>query len=110
MNTMRVSKDGSSAKTKLATDNPHRGKYESVTHPLLSDDTMAGYSAKAWYLFSDPNVNAAFETVFLNGRRDPTVERVPAPANTLGLSWQGYIDFGVREQDTNCALKSKGEA
>ncbi|MDZ4829102.1 MAG: hypothetical protein SGJ09_02760 [Phycisphaerae bacterium] len=70
--------------------------------PHLSDTLHTGSSAKAWYLFADPTLVAAFEIVFLNGTQQPTIERTPTPANTLGVSWSAYIDFGVREQN-RCA-------
>ena len=78
------------------------------TEVLSSDQGRA--SAKAWYLFANPQVLAAFELVFLNGRRTPVIERVEAPANMLGMGFRGYIDVGVREQDPRGAAKVKGEA
>jgi len=105
----QIQLDGSSAKTKLPVDNPHRGKYALSVAPHLSDTYYTGNSAKAWYLFADPRLVAAFEIVFLNGKQQPTIERTPTPANTLGVSWAAYIDFGVREQDFRGALKVKGE-
>ena len=106
----QIQLDGSSAKTKLPVDNPHRGKYVLSVAPHLSDTYYTGNSAKAWYLFADPRLVAAFEIVFLNGKQQPTIERTPTPANTLGVSWAAYIDFGVREQDPRGAIKVKGEA
>jgi len=106
----QIQLDGSSAKTKLPVDNPHRGKYVLSVAPHLSDTYYSGNSAKAWYLFADPRLVAAFEIVFLNGKQQPTIERTPTPANTLGVSWAAYIDFGVREQDPRGAIKVKGEA
>jgi len=102
--------DGSTTKTKMPTDNPHRNKYQVVSAPHLSDTFYTGNSAKAWYLFANPNVIAAFELVFLNGRREPVIERVEAPANMLGMGFRGYIDVGVKEQDPRGAVKVKGEA
>ncbi len=102
--------DGMGTKTKLPADNPHRGKYRLVSTPHLSDDAYAGSSSKAWYLFASPLALPAFEVVFLAGKREPTVEQVPVPANVLGLSFRGYLDVGVREQDHRGAVKVKGEA
>lgn len=102
--------DASGSEVKLPVDNPHRNKYEVVSMPHLSDSFYTGNSAKAWYLFADPVVLAAFEIVFLNGRRVPVIERVEAPPNTLGMGFRGYIDVGVREQDPRGAVKMKGEA
>jgi len=110
MGSAQIQLDGSSAKTKLPVDNPHRGKYVLSVAPHLSDTYYSGNSAKAWYLFADPRLVAAFEIVFLNGKQQPTIERTPTPANTLGVSWAAYIDFGVREQDPRGAIKVKGEA
>lgn len=102
--------DASGSEVKLPVDNPHRNKYEVVSMPHLSDSFYTGNSAKTWYLFADPVVLAAFEIVFLNGRRVPVIERVEAPPNTLGMGFRGYIDVGVREQDPRGAVKMKGEA
>jgi hypothetical protein len=102
--------DASGTKTKIPVDNPHRNKYEVVSMPHLSDTYYTGSSAKAWYLFADPAVLPAFEIVFLNGKRTPTIERVEAPPNTLGMGFRGYIDVGVKEQDPRGAVKVKGEA
>lgn len=102
--------DGASSKTKMPTDNPHRNKYRIVSAPHLSDSYYTGNSGKAWYLFANPNVIAAFELVFLNGRREPVIERIEAPANMLGMGFRGYIDVGVKKQDPRGAVKVKGEA
>ena len=106
----QIQLDGSSSKTKLPVDNPHRGKYGLSVAPHLSDTYYTGNSAKAWYLFADPRLVAAFEIVFLNGKQQPAIERTPTPPNTLGVTWAAYIDFGVREQDPRGAIKVKGEA
>ncbi len=102
--------DASGSPTKIPVDNPHRNKYRIVSVPHLSDSYYTGNSAKAWYLFANPQVLAAFELVFLNGRRTPTIERVEAPPNMLGMGFRGYIDVGVKEQDPRGAVKMKGQA
>ncbi len=102
--------DASGTKTKIPVDNPHRNKYKIVSAPHLSDTYYTGASGKAWYLFANPNVLAAFEIVFLNGRRTPVIERVEAPPNMLGMGFRGYIDVGVNAQDHRGAVKAKGEA
>jgi len=91
-------------------DNPHVGKFESVSSSYLSNTSFKGASAKAWYLFADPNRLPALEVAFLNGVDRPTVEKTDADFNTLGIQFRGYIDFGVREQDYRGAVKMKGEA
>ncbi len=110
MGSAQLMMDSMGAKTKIPVDNPHRNKYKVVSAPHLSDSYYAGASGKAWYLFANPNILPAFEIVFLNGRRVPTIERIEAPANMLGMGFRGYIDVGVQEQDPRGAVKVKGEA
>jgi hypothetical protein len=101
--------DASGTPTKIPVDNPHRNKYRVVSMPHLSDSYYAGASAKAWYLFANPNVLAAFEIVFLNGRRAPVIERVEMPPNMLGMGFRSYLDFGINSQDFRAAVKVVGE-
>ncbi len=75
----------------------------------LVGQLLPGASGSAWYLFANPNVLPAFEIVFLNGRRTPVIERVEMPANTLGMGFRSYIDFGVNSQDPRAAVKVTGE-
>lgn len=102
--------DAQGSPTKIPVDNPHRNKYRIVSPPHLSDSYYSGSSAKAWYLFANPQVLAAFEIVFLNARRTPIIERVEAPPNMLGMGFRGYIDVGIKEQDYRGAVKVKGAA
>jgi small subunit ribosomal protein S8 len=39
----------------------------------------------------------------------PVIERVEMPANTLGMGFRSYIDFGVNSQDPRAAVKVTGE-
>jgi hypothetical protein len=80
--------------------NPHVGKFDVVSSSYLSNTSFTGASSKAWYLFADPNRLPALEVAFLNGVDRPTVEKTDADFNTLGIQFRGYIDFGVREQDS----------
>ena len=102
--------DASGSPTKIPVDNPHRNKYRVISPPHLSDSFYSGSSAKAWYLFANPKVLAAFEIVFLNGRRAPIIERIEAAPDMLGMGFRGYLDVGVKEQDHRGAVKVKGEA
>jgi len=101
--------DAQGTPTKIPVDNPHRNKYRVISSPHLSDSYYQGASGSAWYLFANPNVLPAFEIVFLNGRRTPVIERVEMPANTLGMGFRSYIDFGVNSQDPRAAVKVTGE-
>jgi hypothetical protein len=109
MGSAQLMMDAQGSATKIPVDNPHRNKYRVVSPPHLSDSYYTGSSAKAWYLFANPEVLAAFEIVFLNGRRTPVIERVEAPPNMLGMGFRGYLDVGVKDQDPRAALKMKGE-
>jgi hypothetical protein len=109
MSSAQLMIDASGAPTKIPVDNPHRNKYSVVSAPHLSDEYYDGSSEKAWYLFADPALIAAFEVVFLNGKRTPTVERVTAPSNTLGMGFRAYLDVGIKEQDPRGAVKVAGE-
>jgi hypothetical protein len=85
--------------------NPHAGKYEVVSTPYLSSAAFKGNSATTWYLFADPLRLPAIEAAFLGGQDHPTVERVDADFNILGVQLRGFIDFGVKEQDWRGVLK-----
>ena len=81
-----------------------------MTAQHLSDAVYANNSSTGFYLFANPAILAAFEIVFLNGRRTPVIERGDAPFNQLGMGFRGYFDFGIREQDPLGAAFSKGTA
>lgn len=92
-------------------DNPHAGKYTSVSSPYLSQDGFHdNVSSKAWYLLADPKRLPAIEVAFLNGRRKPFIEQSDQAFNVLGKQFRGYGDFGVALMEHEAALKSKGEA
>jgi len=86
-------------------NNPHAGKYETVSTPYLSSAVFKGSSVSAWYLLADPRRLPAMEVAFLGGQDRPTVERADADFNNLGIQFRGYIDFGVKEQDWRGVLK-----
>ncbi|HNQ22482.1 MAG TPA: hypothetical protein PKK06_05250 [Phycisphaerae bacterium] len=98
------------ASTKYATSNPHAGKFSPVHSAYLSNASIDGYSAKAWYLLADPDDLPVIEVAFLNGVQTPTVERADADFNLLGIQFRGYYDFGVALQDWRAGVKMKGEA
>jgi hypothetical protein len=98
------------ASTKYMTSNPHAGKFSVVYSAYLSNATIGGYSAKAWYLLADPADIPVIEVAFLNGQQTPTVERADADFNVLGIQFRGYFDFGCALQDYRGGVKMKGEA
>ena len=103
----RMGTDGVPSKT--APKNPHAGRYEVLSAPQLSDPTFhANASEDHYFLFSDSMIVAAFEIAFLNGVQRPTIERVEAPPNYLGMGFRGYLDFGVAPQDPRGGAYDEG--
>jgi len=92
----------------VGSKNPLAGRYSLNSHPLLSDTAVTGNSTTAFFLFADPAQVGAFELSLLNGVDVPTVMRANTPANVLGISFVGYIDYGVTEQDARGVAKSAG--
>jgi len=109
MSSLRVNETTTANKPKPS-DNPHAGKYDIATSVYLSNAALDGSSAKAWYLLADPADLPLIEVAFLNGKRQPTVERAEADFNVLGIQFRGYFDFGVALQDWRAGVKMKGEA
>lgn len=99
------------ASKKTPIGNPLVGRFTPVMSPWLSNENLAGYSAKAWYLFTaaGSGVNA-IEVAFLNGKAVPTIESGDTSFETLGLQLRSFWDFGVALQDFRGGVKSKGEA
>ncbi len=98
------------ASTKYTTNNPYAGQYQPVVSAYLTDSTITGNSATAWYLLADPRAVATVEVAFLNGVETPMIETSEADFNTLGIQMRGTHDFGVTKQDVRGGLKSKGAA
>lgn len=94
--------------SKTAPKNPHYGKYEVLSAPQLSDAAFTGYSPVMYYLFANPEVVAAFDLMFLNGVQRPTIERVEARPDQLGMGFRGYIDFGYGQENPQAAARSTG--
>lgn len=90
--------------------NPHKGKYQPLVVPHLSNSNYTGYSTTAWYLFGIPDDVAAFGIAYLNGQESPVVEDAPLPGDVLGQAWRGYLDFGVCQIDAKGAVKSTGDS
>ncbi len=95
----------------LPTGNTFKAIAKLVVEPRLSDSAYTGYSATAWYLFSDP-MNAAVVVGFLDGMQSPTLESfgLDHDVNKLALSFRVYHDFGCALADFRAAIRSKGAA
>lgn len=88
--------------------NPWRGRYEVISMPHISDNYYTGYSLTAWYLMANPTRVPAFELLFVNNRREPTVERFVLPGEQLGIGIRGYLDVGCEAMDPNGIVKAAG--
>ena len=95
----------------LPTGNTFKDVAKVVVEPRLSTATFSGYSAVAWYLFSDPR-NAAVIVGFLDGMQSPTLETfgLDHDINTLSFGFRVYHDYGCALADYRAAIRSKGAA
>ena len=106
--TAEMVNESTTADTPAANRNPHRGAYEILVSPYLSNSAFTGNSTTAYYLIADPNRIPAFEVAFLGGNDRPTVQQADANFDTLGVVFRGFLDFGVKEQDYRGILKVAG--
>jgi hypothetical protein len=111
MTSAQIFVDGNTSGKSVPSDNPMRNAFKVLSAPQLSDTAIhASATALQWYLFANPALVAAFQMLWLNNKRTPTIERVQSAPNFLGMGFRGYIDFGVKEQDPRGVLYSKGAA
>lgn len=95
--------------TEAGSRNPHAGMYRILMMPHLSDSTInSNASATAYYLMANPALVAAYSLVFLNGRREPRIERIDNKGSDLAIKWNAVINFGVAAQDPVGAVKAAG--
>jgi hypothetical protein len=86
--------------------NIHKGSLEPVIETRLSNSTYTGSATTTWYLIGDPGDCDTIEVAFLNGKREPTLERVTLQPGVLGLGWQAYIDVGCKALDWRAMQKN----
>lgn len=98
------------ASKKYVTQNPHAGKFRTVSSAYLGNSSYGGYSILAWYLAANPATYPAMEVAFLNGQESPTVETAEADFSVLGIQMRGYHDFGCSKAEYRAGVKMKGEA
>lgn len=93
-----------------ANKNIYAGRYTPLTSPYLEKSTITGYSTAYWYMFADPSRLPCYEIAYLNGQQAPTVEYfgLEAEADTLGVAWRVYWDFGVAAAEWRAGVKSAG--
>lgn len=88
------------------TSNPHAGKYRPIKSRYLANSKYTGYSADDFYIFCDPNIMAAMQVCFLDGREEPYIEAFDAEFDTLGVRYRSYFDFGVALADPKAGAKA----
>ena len=103
---------GTSAKTMTGSGNPYAGRFGGapLTSGYLEAASITGYSAAYWYLFADPAKYPCYEIAYLNGMQAPTIEYfgLESDADTLGVAWRVYWDFGVAAAEWRAGNKSAG--
>lgn len=86
--------------------NPFQGRYDVISSPYLDNAIGGTGSATTWYLFADPVAVASYEFAYLNGVEEPTLDSPAVAADMLGMSWRGYGDFGLAQQDPRGSAKN----
>ncbi|MBE3133662.1 MAG: hypothetical protein IMZ55_09320 [Acidobacteria bacterium] len=81
-----------------------------LVSPFLETTTITGNSAAYYYLLADPAIYPCFEIAYLNGNQTPTVEYfgLDSEADTLGMTWRVYYDFGVGAAEWRAGVKVAG--
>ncbi len=79
--------------------NIHKGILEPIFENRLSNSNYTGYSTADWYLIGDPATCDTVEVAYLNGRREPHLERYTNTPGLLGLILEIYFDAGVKAMD-----------
>jgi len=97
---------GDTDTTNIPMSNPFNNRYEVISSPYLDSSIGGAGSATTWYLFADPAAVASYEFAYLNGVSEPTIQTADTDFDTLGMSWRGYGDFGLGEQDPNGSAKN----
>ena len=81
-----------------------------LVSPWLENTALTGNSAAYWYLLADPAQYPALEIAYLNGNQTPTVEYfgLESQADTLGMTWRIFWDFGVATAEWRAGVKLAG--
>jgi len=79
---------------------------EAVSEARLSNAAFTGYSATSWYLTGNKNLCDTIEVAFLNGRREPTLERFPMGPDRMGITFRVYHDTGCKSMDHRSMQKN----
>ncbi|HUX15420.1 MAG TPA: hypothetical protein VMW52_03050, partial [Phycisphaerae bacterium] len=81
-----------------------------LVSPWLENAALTGASSAYYYLLADPRQYPCFEIAYLNGAQAPTVEYfgLDSQADTLGMTWRIYWDFGVGAAEWRAGVKVAG--
>ena len=77
-----------------------------VSESRLSNSSFTGYSATSWYLTGDKNLCDTIEVAFLNGRKEPTIERFPMGPDRMGITFRVFHDVGCKSMDHRSMQKN----
>jgi len=103
---------GVAARTLTSSVNPYAGRFGGapLCSPWLEVATITGYSTAYWYMFANPAQYPCYEIAYLNGQQTPTVEYfgLESQADTLGMTWRCYWDFGVGSAEWRAGVKLAG--
>jgi len=99
--------------TRSSSLNIYSGRFggRALVSPWLENTSIGGTdAATSWYLFADPNILPCYEVAYLNGQEQPTVEYfgLESEADTLGVAWRIYWDFGVAAANWRGGVKIAG--
>jgi hypothetical protein len=91
---------GAKSSTQSAKLNPLFGELEQrIESDWLEHSSVPGASSTAFFLFSDPSVQAFIQILYLNNRQTPYVETEQAAFNVLGQQMRSYWDYGIAQID-----------
>ena len=90
----------------ITTKNIYKGALSVIVDPRLENANYTNYSATTWYLVAAGGNNDTVEVAFLNGKREPTIARFDNGPTVQGLTYQVYIDAGVKALDWRTVCKN----
>ena len=106
--TAEMVNESTTADTPAANRNLHRGAYEILVSPYLSNSAFTGNSTTAYYLIADPNrIPRSRSPSWAGTTGRPCSRRTPTSRHP-GRRVPGFLDFGVKEQDYRGILKVAG--
>ena len=90
----------------ITTKNLFKGTLQVIIDPRLENSNYTNYSTTTWYLAAAGMNADTVEVAFLNGKRVPTIQRFDNGPTVQGLTYQVYIDAGVKALDWRTVSKN----